>query len=363
MPRFRPDISAISPYVPGRSIEEVASEIGMTPDQIVKLASNESPEGPFPGVLEAAFKALAGSNRYPDDDISSGLTASLSAHLGVSADHLWLGNGSVGLIGHVAIAVGGPDTSAVYAWPSFVMYRIASKWAMSEVIEVPLDRAHVHDLVAMKEAIRADTTVVYLCNPNNPTGTIVSSESMTDFIDSLPESVLVVVDEAYHHFVTDPGYATAIPEALRRPNVLILRTFSKIYALAALRVGYGVGQPGLIAELRKSQPPFTVAQVAQVAAAHSLEDPGELERRAKANEAARHQLLGVLTERSLPHTQSEANFVYFELGTPGDVAAEQFSREGVIVRPMGKGWLRVTIGTEEENRRFVEALDVVLSGT
>jgi histidinol-phosphate aminotransferase len=242
------------------------------------------------------------------------------------------------------------------------MYRIASRWAMSEPIEVPLDERHVLDLDAMGEAMRDHTTVVYLCNPNNPTGTIVSSEKMEAFIDGVPESTLIVIDEAYHDFVTDEIYATAIPEALRRPNVLVLRTFSKIFALAAHRVGYGIGQPGTIAELRKAQPPFTVTQVAQVAAAASLRQRGELERRASANAAARHQLLGVLAERSVPHTNSQANFVYFALEIPAEEAAERFTGRGIIVRPMGHGWLRVTIGAEHENKRFVAALDDVLAG-
>jgi histidinol-phosphate aminotransferase len=360
MPRIRPDVAAISPYVPGRTIDEVASEIGMTPGDIVKLASNESPDGPFPGVVEAAVAALSESNRYPDDDLRE-LKAALAAYLDIPGDHLWFGNGSVGLITHIALATGGPGTSAVYAWPSFVMYRIASRWAMTEAIEVPLDDRQVHDLDAMSAAIRDDTTIVYLCNPNNPTGTIVSSDAMTAFLDSVPESTLIVIDEAYHDFVTDESYGTAILQAVRRPNVLVLRTFSKIFALAAHRVGYAVGHPDTISELRKAQPPFTVAQVAQVAAAASLQKRGELERRARANAAARHQLLGVLAERSLQHTRSEANFVYFALEVPADDAADRFSKLGVIVRPMGGGWLRVTIGTEHENRRFVEALDQVLN--
>ena len=362
MPTFRPDVASLSPYVPGRSIEDVASDSGLTPDEIVKLASNESPDGPFPGVVEAAITALAESNRYPDDDLRE-LTAALSEYHAVPKDHLWFGSGSVGLLTHIALAAGGPGTSAVYAWPSFVMYRIASRWAMSEPIEVPLDEKHVLDLDAMSEAIRDDTTVTYLCNPNNPTGTIVSSERMTAFIEAVPESTLIVIDEAYHDFVTDDRYATAIPDALRRSNVLVLRTFSKIFALAAHRVGYGIGHPATISELRKAQPPFTVTQVAQVAAAASLRQRDELARRASANAAARHQLLGVLAERSLPHTRSQANFVYFALEIPADEAAERFMRRGVIVRPMGRSWVRVTIGSEHENERFVEALDDVLTGS
>ncbi len=154
---------------------------------------------------------------------------------------------------------------------------------------------------------------------------------------------------------------SAIPEALRRPNVLVLRTFSKIYALAAHRIGYGVGRPEMITELRKAQPPFTVAQVAQVAAAASLRDQGELERRAKSNAAARQQVLRALSERSLPHTPSQANFVYFELGMAGEEAADLFTQRGVIVRAMGGRWLRVTIGTDHENRRFLDALDEVVA--
>lgn len=360
MPRFRPDIAALSPYVPGRSIDEVAAEIGIRPDEIVKLASNESPEGPFPGVIESASRALTESNRYPDNDHVE-LAGVLSQWLEVPGDHLWFGNGSVGLLGHIALATGGPGTSAVYAWPSFIMYRIASRWAMSEAIEVPLDAAHVHDLDAIANAIRDDTTVVYLCNPNNPTGTIVAADAMDDFIASVPDSVLIVIDEAYHDFVTDEEYATAVPHAAQRPNVIVLRTFSKIFALAAHRIGYGVGRPETIAQLRKAQAPFTVTQVAQVAAVASLQDRGELDRRIKANEAARHQLLGVLNERSLRHTESHANFVFFELGLDGEEAAARFIEKGVIVRPMSGGWLRVTIGNEPENQRFVVALDVVLS--
>jgi histidinol-phosphate aminotransferase len=359
MPRFRSDLAAIRPYLPGRSIEEVAFEIGLRPDEIVKLASNESPEGPFPGVVEAAAAVLAGSNRYPDHD-NRHLTRALSESLGVPGDHLWFGNGSVALLGHIALAVGGPGTSSVYAWPSFVMYRIVSRWASSGQIEVPLSD-NAHDLDAMAQAVRDDTTVVYVCNPNNPTGTIVSAESVGRFIDAVPESVLVVIDEAYHDYVTDDSYATAIPHSMRRPNVVVLRTFSKVYSLAAHRVGYGVAAPATIAELRKVQPPFSVSEVGEAAAVASVGNRAELERRVRSNAASRHRLLGALAERDLAHTESQTNFVYFELSVPGSESSALFTDQGVIVRPMAGGWLRVTIGSESENRRFVQALDEVLA--
>jgi histidinol-phosphate aminotransferase len=360
MPRFRSDIAAIRPYVPGRAIEVVAAEIGISPDEIIKLASNESPDGPFPGVIEAAARVLAGSNRYPDND-NLELTAALSEFLDVPGEHLWFGNGSVALLGHIALAVGGPGTSSVYAWPSFVMYRIVSRWASSEAIEVPLGEGQVHDLEAMLRAIRDDTTVVYLCNPNNPTGTIVAADALGDFIESVPESVLVVIDEAYHDYVTDGTYATAIPHAVKRPNVVVLRTFSKVFSLASHRVGYGVAVPGTIVEMRKAQAPFSVTEVGQAAAAASLLDRAELERRIRVNAGSRHHLLGAIAERSLPHTESHTNFVYFELGLPAEESATRFAGLGVIVRPMSGGWLRVTIGSDGENRRFVETLDQVLS--
>jgi histidinol-phosphate aminotransferase len=360
MPRFRSDIAAIRPYAPGRSIEEVAAEIGLPPGDIVKLASNESPEGPFPGVVEAVARVLAGSNRYPDND-NRELTAALSAFLDVPSDHLWFGSGSVSLLSDIALAVGGPGTSSVYSWPSFVMYRIASGWAMSEPIEVPLVD-HTQDPDAIAGAIRDDTTIVYLCNPNNPTGVIVSSDAVARLVDAIPESVLLVIDEAYHDYVTDDTYSTSIPLALRRNNVVVLRTFSKIFALASHRVGYAVAAPATIAEMRKAQAPFGVTETGQAAAVASLGDPAELERRARSNATARHLMHEALVERSLTHSDSQANFVYFELGLPASESSTRLTRSGVIVRPMSGGWLRVTIGTEAENRHFVAALDELLGG-
>lgn len=356
MPRFRPDISELSPYVPGRRIEEVAAEIGISPERIVKLASNESPLGPFPGVAEAAAQVLSESNRYPDND-SFHLTRALAAWLGVDEANLWFGSGSVSLLSHVALAVGGPGTSAVYAWPSFVMYRIVSRWSMTETIEVPLTTDLVHDLDALAGAVRGDTTAVYVCNPNNPTGTLVTGEALRRFVERLPERVLLVVDEAYHDFVTDPRHASAASLARERPNVVVLRTFSKIFALASHRIGYGIARPETIAELRKAQAPFSVSQVAQVAAAVSLRDRGEYQARSAHNEKERARVSEAIAARGLAHSRSQANFVYFRVGEDSEAGARGFLRRGVIVRPMSGGWLRVTLGSESENDRMLEALD------
>lgn len=348
----------MKPYVPGRPIEDVAREIGVDPRDIVKLASNESPDGPFPGVVEAAAAALEESNRYPDNDVHD-LAFALAKTVGAPTDHLWFGSGSTGLISALATAVGGPGTSAVYAWPSFVMYRIVSNIAMTEPIEVPLTDGMTHDLGAMRSAVRDDTTLMYVCNPNNPTGTVVASKAVEELVDSLPDGVLVVVDEAYHHYVDDPEYRTLIPLALESPNLLVLRTFSKIYGLATHRVGVAIGVPGTLAELRKIQAPFSVSQIAQVAATASLGNDAELDRRIESNRAERANLCAALDERGIRFARSQTNFVLAHLGDQAEDIGDAFSRQGVIIRPISGGWARVTIGTPDENRRFLEALDQI----
>jgi histidinol-phosphate aminotransferase len=205
------------------------------------------------------------------------------------------------------------------------------------------------------------TTMVVVCNPNNPTGTIHSGDEVEAFIDSVPADVLVVVDEAYPEFVTDSAYRSAIPLAVERPNVVVLRTFSKIYALAAHRVGYAIAHEDLITELRKAQAPLTVNVVAQTAARASLGQPGELERRRALNEARRHHLVGALRERGIPMAESHTNFIFFELGDVADEIIEAMTMRGVLIRGMSEGWVRVTIGDDDENRRFVRALDEAIS--
>lgn len=345
--------------MPGRSIEQVGLEIGKAPEDIIKLASNESPEGPFPGVIEAGTAALAESHRYPDDSARE-LTSAVAAYADVPEDHLWFGNGSVALLGSIALAVGGPGTSSVYGWPSFVMYRIISKWAAAAAIEVPLDGDFRLDLEAIRESVRDDTTVVYLCNPNNPTGTVVPGDGIAGFVESLPDDVLFVVDEAYHEFVRDPEYRSAVALALENPNVVVLRTFSKVFGLAAHRIGWAVARPETLAGLRKAQAPFTVTSVAMAAASTSVVQTDEIERRVGANAAGRHHLSGVLEERGVVHVPSEANFIFVRLdGTSPDLA-DHFEREGVIVRPMSRGWLRVSVGNQHENARFVAVLDQLI---
>ncbi|HSL25144.1 MAG TPA: histidinol-phosphate transaminase [Acidimicrobiia bacterium] len=359
MPVLRPGVAGIPPYEAGRPIEEVARIVGFDPDDVIKLASNESPLPPFPEVITAIREAAAGVNRYPDNDWYE-LRRALAAHLGVTPEQLMFGGGSSELIRVIAQAVGGPGTSTIYPWPSFVVYRMASVLAGSEGIEVALDARHRIDPEAIVGAVRADTTLLFLCNPNNPTGTYLSAEALSTVTDRVPEQVLVVIDEAYFEYATAPDYESLMAEALARPNVVITRTFSKVYGLAALRVGYAVGQAETLLALRRAQAPFTVSSLAQVAAREALGYPERVEERVRLNEQERARIEKELLARGVEHVPSQANFVYLR---PGDESLDAFGRllrVGVIVREMSRGWIRVTVGSPDENDRFLAALQSLI---
>jgi histidinol-phosphate aminotransferase len=355
VPIYRPDLESIPTYTPGKPIDEVTREFGIT--EIAKLASNECPVEPFPEVQQAILAAVAEVHRYPD---TSGfhLVAALAERLGVHPDNLWLGAGSSQLLGCAALAVGGPGTSAVFADPSFVMYPIGTMIAGAEPIRVALDGEWRHDLDAMLAAIRDDTTVVYVCNPNNPTGTHRSATDVDAFIDAVPDRVLVIVDEAYHEYVTADDHRSALHHAVARDNVLVTRTFSKIFGLAGLRIGYGVGTPATLAALRRTQAPFSANVLAQVAALEAIRHEDRIGERVVENETGRRQLSDGLDERGIEHAPSQANFVaLWTRDDPAEVAARLLSL-GVIVRRLGP-LLRVSVGTEAENGRFLDALDEI----
>ena len=357
MPTFRPDLDTIPRYIPGKPVEEVARELGI--DSIDKLASNECPEPPFPEVLDAINGAAADVNRYPD---SSGfaITRAIGSLYDIDPSNIWAGAGSSELLRCMALSVGGPGTSFVFATPSCVMYIIGARISGSEPIMVPLTASFDHDLEAMADAIRDDTSLVFVCNPNNPTGNIRSADDVRAFIDSVPERVTVVIVEAYAEYVTDPSYATMIPEALDRPNVVVARTFSKIYGLAGLRVGYVIGDADLLLKLRTTQAPFSVNSVAQLAAIEAIKHQGRVKERRDANATGRDALTAGLTERGFAVAPSQANFVYLEPdGSPAELA-DALMQEGVIVRPLGPG-LRISVGTPDENVHFFTAWDSVMA--
>ncbi len=354
MPAIRPEVSRLSPYEAGRPIDEVAREYGFSPDAVIKLASNESPEPPFPEALAAIAEAAVSVNRYPDNGWGD-LADAVGSWLSVDADHLMFAGGSSELLRVFSLAVAGSGTSTVYPWPSFVIYRLAPTLAGSALIEVPLTGEMGLDPEALVAAVRPDSTLLFLCNPNNPTGTYLSGDAVDYVINGVPERVLVVVDEAYFEYVTAPDYRSAIPAALARPNVVVTRTFSKIFGLAGLRVGFAVGQPDTLLDLRRAQAPFTVGSLGQAAAIASLQHPERIWARQRTNEVERLRMGKELLAREIKFVPSQTNFL-FMLGPRGGETAEELLHHGVIVRGF-KDWIRVTIGTAEENDRFLSVLD------
>jgi histidinol-phosphate aminotransferase len=355
MPTFRADLDRIPIYQPGKPIEEVSRQLGIT--DIVKLASNEWPLPPFPAVVDAITASARNLNRYPENSVYY-LVAAVAEHLGVAGDHLWMGAGSTELLLALSLAVGGPGTSFVFADPSFVMYPICSAISGAIGIPVPATPGLGHDLDAMLAAIRADTTLVFVCNPNNPTGTYLPASDVAGFIEAVPERVLVVVDEAYFELATAPDYETCVPLASERDNVVVTRTFSKVFGLAGLRVGYAVGRPETLGRLRRAQVPFSVNSVAQAGALAALASRDELRQRVEDNAVAREQLEKGLAGRGIDYVPSQTNFVLVRPDSDAAGLGDALLRRGVIVRPMGR-YLRVTVGTPAENERFLEALDQV----
>jgi len=356
MPTFRSDLRTLRPYVAGKPIEEITREFGI--DGIIKLASNEYPVSPVPAAIEAIAAAAVEVNRYPDNSYHD-LTGAIAEMYETTSEHVWVGAGSSDILNCTARATGGMDTSVVYATPSFVLYRIVAVLAGSTYVEVPLTDDWIHDLTAMGQAVRDDTTMIIVCNPNNPTGTYVSDTELRAFVDSIDESILVVIDEAYAEFVSASDFSTCVDLALSRPNVIVSRTFSKIYGLAGLRVGYALGMPETLRELRKAQPPFIVNVAAVAGAIAALADQHEIEQRRITNAAQRKVLTDALDARGIRYAASQTNFVYLDLDVDAPGLGEALLHRGVIVRTLGDH-IRITVGSAQENLRCVAALDEAL---
>ena len=355
-----PWLASLVPYQPGKPIEEVEREHGVRDS--IKLASNENPLGPSPRAVEALRGALADIHRYPDGG-GFYLKQRLAAKLGVSADQIALGNGSNEILEFVARTFLRPGEDAVMSEQAFVVYASVVQAAAGIPRAVPL-REFTHDLDAIADAVRKSTRLVFLGNPNNPTGTIYPRGAFERLLERLPKDVVVVADDAYAEYVTDPEYPRTL-DYLRPDRLLItLRTFSKIYGLAGLRLGYGIGPAELVAALERVRQPFNVNVLAQVAALAALDDEEHVERSRRANREGMLFLEREFTRLGLDYVPSQANFVLVRVGDGSEVY-ERLLRRAVIVRPMG-GYefpehVRVTVGTAEENRRFVEALEGALS--
>ncbi|MBF6988861.1 histidinol-phosphate transaminase [Cupriavidus sp. IK-TO18] len=364
---FGPDyVRAISPYVAGKPISEVAREFGLDEAGIVKLASNENPLGMPASAQRAVAAAVADLGRYPDSNCFA-LKAALSARFGVPEDWLTLGNGSNDILELAAHALVEPGQSIVYAEYSFAVYALATQEIGARAIEVPA-RDYGHDLDAMGAAIAPDTRLVFIANPNNPTGTFLPAAQIEAFLRSVPPNVVVVLDEAYNEFLDADQQYDSIEWVRRYPNLMVSRTFSKAYGLAGLRIGYAVAQPALTDLLNRIRQPFNVNSVAQAAAIAALGDAEFLRRSAELNRAGKAQLIEACDRLGLEYVPSSGNFVLVRVGDDDGAGARvnlALLKQGVIVRPVGNynlpRWLRVTIGLPEENAAFIAALERALA--
>ncbi|WP_042884479.1 histidinol-phosphate transaminase [Cupriavidus necator] len=364
---FGPDyVRAISPYVAGKPISEVAREFGLDEAGIVKLASNENPLGMPASAQRAVADAVAELGRYPDSN-GFALKAALSARFGVPEEWLTLGNGSNDILELAAHALVEPGQSIVYAEYSFAVYALATQEIGARAIEVPA-RDYGHDLDAMAAAIAPDTRLVFIANPNNPTGTFVPAAQIEAFLRQVPAHVVVVLDEAYNEYLDADQQYDSVAWVRRYPNLLVSRTFSKAYGLAGLRVGYAVAQPELTDLLNRVRQPFNVNSVAQAAAVAALGDTDFLRRSAELNRSGKAQLTEAFDRLGLEYVPSSGNFVLVRVGDDDGAGARvnlALLKQGVIVRPVGNynlpRWLRVTIGLPEENAAFVAALERALA--
>src|SRR5688572_19560535 len=333
---------------------------------VAKLASNESPYPPIPAVIEAATKALSGVNRYPDPT-NAALRRKLSDRTGVPAQRIAIGNGSCDILLAAGDALLEPGAELVYAWPAFSVYPHLSAASGARAIEVPLDDRHTHQLDKMAEEITAATRLVIVCNPNNPTSTALPIDEIADFVRGVPRHIAVVLDEAYVEFnvMQDPDESVALLE--RHPNLVLLRTFSKVYGLCGLRVGYALcGSESFRTAVDQVRQPFFCNAAAQAAALEALNHTDEVARRVERNLAERMGLEDGLRELGIEPAASQANFVWFDLGedrVEADVM-RGLAERGILVRAgtsLGReGALRVTVGTQAENERFLEALAALL---
>jgi len=357
-------VSQIKPYVPGKPLREVERELGLR--ECIKLASNENPVGPSPKAVEAV-KAFIGKSgelcRYPD---GSGfyLKNALSKKLfddgtKVYPEEIILGNGSNELLDIAVRTFVGPGDEAVMASPSFVVYSMAVQSVGGVTRETRL-RNYTHDLSAMADAITLKTKMVFIANPNNPTGTINKKDEFDAFMKHVPDGVLVVMDEAYYEYVRDPEYTDTLKFFSQDRDILILRTFSKVYGLAALRIGYGIAKKEILEEMNKIREPFNTNVLAQEAAMAALGDEAHLKRSIEINEEGKQFLYGQFDALKIEYIPTEANFIYMVLDRESKEVFDALLKMGIIVRPVGPKEIRVTVGLPEENRRFIEALKSVI---
>ncbi len=358
---LNPNLENIPVYTPGRPIEEVARELDLPPSSFIKVASNENPLGPSPKALAAMERVLKNLHLYPDGNAFY-LKQKLADKLGVEPANLILGNGSNEIIEFVGHALMAPGVEVVVSEYCFVVYLIVAKLFGATVITVPA-KNYGHDLPAMVKAITPKTKVIFVANPNNPTGTLAPREEVVQLVNHVPKNVLLVMDEAYVDFLDDAVDLLPLIRHGQNPNLLLLRTFSKIFGLAGLRVGYGIAAPELVAALEKIRQPFNLNSIAQAAALAALDDTEHLQKTRENNFNGAHFLETEFRKMKLKFVPTSANFILVRVGD-GQKVFDEMQKLGVIVRPMGvyqlPEWIRISIGTPEENERGVDALKKIL---
>jgi histidinol-phosphate aminotransferase len=368
-PRFdpkaiaRPEILEIRPYEPGKPVELVQRERGIK--DVVKLASNENPLGPSPLAIEAAERAMKSANRYPDGGAYL-LKQALSARLGVTPDMLVMGNGSNEIVEMITHAFVGAGDFVAYGHPTFLMYDIAARLQGARSIRVPL-RDYRFDLEALADAVTDRTKVIFIANPNNPTGTMVTAKEVERFLDAVPPRVLVVLDEAYCEYIDRDDYPRSLEYVAEGRNVMVLRTFSKVYSLAALRVGYAVAHPETAGIVNRVREPFNVSTVGQAAALASLDDPEWVEKGKRVRDEGLAFLEAEFDRIGLRYVPSVANFLLVEFDGDGAAVVRGLEERGVIIRPLGAfgmepRYARITVGLPDENRKLIAALEEILAG-
>jgi histidinol-phosphate aminotransferase len=353
----RPHIAELDPYPPGKPIEELERELGVRDS--IKLASNESAFGPSPQVVQAIQEAAAGIHRYPDGSCFY-LRQAVAKVVGVDENQLLFGCGSDEILEILVKTFLGPGEEAVIPWPSFAMYPIVTRGMGGVPVHVPLDAEFRPDVDTLASAVTERTRLLFLANPNNPTGTSIGAEDFHKLLEQVPERVLVVCDEAYREYVRRPDFPDALAALARRPTVVVLRTFSKVHGLAGLRIGFAVGDPELVELLERARHPFNVSSLAQAAALAALGDREHVARAVALNALGLQQLEEGFRELGLPFATSDANFLLVRIGEGTNRVYEALLQRGVITRPLGAfglhDHLRVTVGLPLENERLLQVL-------
>jgi histidinol-phosphate aminotransferase len=355
-------LKAIRPYVPGKPIEEVQREYGLT--DIIKLASNENPIGASPVVLQALAEALPGLNVYPDAQAFR-LRCAIAGHHGVDAEMIRVGNGADGVIRELCVSYLEDGDEMLTSRSSFPVYDISAAVMRARIVKTPLTPDLRFDLPALAEAITPRTKLIFICNPNNPTGSIVTAAGVEAFVARVPETTIVVFDEAYFEFVDDPDFPDTMPYVLEgRKNICILRTFSKAYGIAGIRIGYAIAAAELLAPMRACSESFPVNLLAQIAGEAALRDRAFLERTVAVNAEGRRQLTRAFDRLGIPTVPSQTNFILAHVGPRAKQVYDELLKRGVIVRPCA-GYdlpehLRITIGDRGQNERLVATLEAVL---